>query len=223
MKKLRLVPVALLAAIALGAVGATPALAGEFTPAQWLVNGAEIFISAAMLVEGEILLRDTFLKIGVTCSFQAEGFASPTGKLVIEKFYNLGSGTATGEPLSGQALLCKNEEGCEASSTDIEVWPAKLSWLFELVLEMPSRDYFTLSGKVEYEVLCLVLNIAMSETCSAETVEGEVENETGGATWKSVAWSPLANCSGGGKEVGEIQMVMGNVIKSPGGTVTISE
>jgi len=224
MERLQSVVWAVLAMLMLGLVLAAPAMAEEeFVKAQWLVGGAKLAMALSAVIEGEWWLRDTRLRIAVRCSFDAEVVVQTNSILKVQRFLNL-AGVQTGEPLSGEALLCVAQEGCENSPTDVEVWPASLPWQFELVLEPVSRDFFILGG-LEYEVLCLALNIPMSETCSTGTtkISAEVENEVAGVIWAPVAWTPSNNCSSGGAGTGEIGMFAGSLLTSFEGVVQVSE
>jgi hypothetical protein len=230
MKKIHILVLAIVAVLsALSAIGASSAFAAlEFEPGVWLINGGSAG-SANALAEGELLLEDNKLGIAVICSGMFNGHfeAGEPDDLLIIAVFDLG-GKEFSSGLTGEGILCRTEKGCE-NSTDIEVWPENLPWLFLAELDKEDGKPWVLvfsdgNGAPGYEVMCLIIGTLVEELCEAAEGSGnEVMNATGGvSTTAGLKAEPNGPCTTGGAESGVIAAFTEGLLSAETGTLSIS-
>jgi hypothetical protein len=215
MKKLHVIGLALVAVLAFAAFSAASASA-----TQWLINGAPISGEPEGLIEAEALLRDTSFG-HVVCSLDIDVLWLSITLLDVIAVLTL-AGVQSGTPLSTSPILCKRVATCE-EGTDIEAWPKNLPW--KLTLELSGTKFINKLAEPEgsYEILCLIFGIASTDECTAPIgSSGEVVNVAGGVEAVG-AITPNGNCSLGGANKGEEELLPGNLLTSPSGTVSVSE
>jgi hypothetical protein len=201
----------------------TVALAETTLLAEWLVNGSAV--TALLPVEKvvEALYIDPRNGAHILCtSYIRDGSMDPSGVITWTATLTL-AGT---EVTLTSPLLCKAVAGCEESATDIELSPEGQPWHGLLILTEGGAFKELLFG-ASYFISCLVLGVKISEECTGPSAaEGgssvSVSNVTGGVE-STGPETPLANCTVGGKETGEVEFLAGNLLSSSEGTVTVSE
>jgi hypothetical protein len=189
----------------------------EFFLAEWLAGGAAVTTELATQTTGELLLEDTKTPVGkakVLCGFILDGWVASNSLGRVNEVLNLAGEAISSTPLSGLALECTAQSGCESSSAP-KVWPVGLGWETEVELMEYTGNSFELltlphSGGANpgWEIECLVLGLAVSDECTAP--EGVTELTLEGATLlgklslaiTELAKAPLALCSRSGEETG---------------------
>ena len=213
MRKIYVVSVALIAALALAAIGSASASA---TTLQWLANGKAITTGLSGKATGELTLGSTNglkLKIEdeVLCSWILVIEVDDEGGVwVIIEWLDL-----SGEKVSLTApLLCASVKTCEGTN---EVEPVNLPWLGHLELMGTEAEPLFLAvleagnghtgeaGNPGWSVSCKTALGTVTETC---TVAGQGLNVTNDATENDVLGvfeheaTPPATCSVGGANTG---------------------
>jgi hypothetical protein len=227
--KFRLFAVVLLAMSALGALTAASASAVTFLLAEWLWNGNPVTSELLVDVEGELLLEDTKLATDVLCSGILDGWVGVNGEDLITAVLNL-NGIEIGAPLTGTALECINEKGCENPL----VWPDNLPWPTLLELMEDTEIFFVIlmfgsSAPVGpgWDVECMSI-IPTSELCEAPAgaavkATNEATNVDGefSEVFTELAGFKLANCTVGGTETGIVEG-LGIILDTEGGNLQVS-
>jgi len=112
-----------------------------FLLAEWLVGGNPITTTLLVTSTGELLLEDEKGPLGVKgmvlCSGILDGTIGLTGEDEITELLTLAGVAVSLTALSGTALLCNGQEGCNTGTENAEVWAVNLPWLtlLELVEE----------------------------------------------------------------------------------------
>jgi hypothetical protein len=217
MKKHRVILLALMTMSAFGTIVVTSAYAEVTLLAEWLINGVGVTALTSVEGIGEILLKDSSNGSDVTCSAIGVGSVGPNGEGEITEILTLaGVAVSLVSP-----VLCKRGAVCEESTTDIEVSPENLPWRGSLFLMEDGKFLTSVLGQTAYSVSCLVLGIKITDECSTTGAAFLVENVAGGVTSVGPG-EPLANCSIGGAETGELEALAGNLLTALTGTLSIS-
>jgi len=231
MKRIQILGFALFAVFAFSAVMVSAAFAAEPTgnePALWLTTGGvEINKEELSEAEGELELRDTKVPIigaaAVLCSGILDGRVGPGGTDIITELLTLAGVKVPELAEGGTALLCTALEGCEASTTDIELRPDFLPWLttvllmtlnsnlepVELFLDLISEETIAKLGEPGYDLVCLVLGAAVEDLCSGPS-SLDLELMPTGELLGTFELEELelegllANCTQGGNQSGHI-------------------
>jgi len=216
MKSYRSIGVLLLVAFAVSAILVASASAEEISPAAWLANGEAITSSLAATVTGEVIIEDTKVGAGVTCSMSIDGTVGAGGEGTITAILSL-SGT---EVTLSAPLLCKSHKSCE-EGTDVEVAPEKLPWTTAVDVSS-SGTFLEIISAPTFYVTCLVLGFKTSDECVGTNSSFEVLNVTGGVEPMGQS-SPKTNCSIGGAETGSLEFLSGSLdTLTGGGTLAVS-
>jgi len=241
MRKIQVLGVALLALFAFGALTAVSASAtNTYLLAEWLLNGVAIGASETNLVEidGTLLLEDTKAVLGspaaVRCTGSFDGWVGPNSLGYISEMLSAAEEAISTTPLTGLALTCVAETGCETNTAPI-VYPVGLPWESEVELleqsgETTKRFTDLLStkangGKLGWEIEnCLVLGTAHEDECIFEAAAAELTLATGpvlqGMFSKAIAElnaQSLVTCTGGGEKTGVVEN-----FENKGGTYLVS-
>lgn len=197
------------------AIQATSASA-EGVLAEWLINGSSISSSLGSNTSGTLLLRDAKLGVAVSCNAILDGTIGPDGEDSTTELLTLAGVVAS----LTSPLLCTATEGCETSATDVEAAAENLPWS-SLVQTIEGR-MIDLVKESTFFISCLVLGIKTSEECTSTSSEYEAVNVTGGV--ELIGGSvPLAKCTVGGNESGEVCLIENTVTPNEGGTLAVSE
>lgn len=235
MAKLRIVGVALVAVFAFGALTAASASAAPtFLLALWLINGG--VLNEVLLVEsvGELLLEDSNVpilgKAMVLCSGILDGWVGPESlDYITEVLYLSGTAVST-TALSGEALVCTNQENCPEPL----VWAINLGWDTELELLEQSGltvPWFVIlllsengADKVGWEIECM--GLSTTDECTASqgaarlTLSGTELIANFSNEINELAEEKFASCSVGGSESGLVEG--GGPIVPDAGTLSAS-
>jgi hypothetical protein len=187
--------------------------------AEWLINGAPVATLTAVEGTGEGIMEDTARMISIKCSAIGIGSVGPDGEGELTEILNLEKIKIS----ETTPLLCQGVKGCEASSTDIEVFPKNLPYLGVLFLD-ESGSFLTkmTDGLATFKITCLVLGLKVSEECSSEKVIYEVLNVAGGVEAMGEGL-PRGNCTLGGEATERLEALPGNLLKpTAGGTLSMS-
>jgi len=203
MRKSHIVGITLFAMLAFGAFSAQ-AFALETV---WLEGGVKP--TEALLVEssGELLLVDLTEKTDVLCSGLDEGFIATGGNAKLDEVTRI-----LNLELTSSTILCtfstKEPGSCEESSSP-NAMAVGLPWKTELVLVGTQiLDLLTsASGKVGWDLTCLVLGITILDECTLATGETEINNGTEGNALVlfDETLQPLAECSIPKAKVGVVE------------------
>jgi hypothetical protein len=168
----------------------------EFLLAEWLVNGAAVVATLLITsVSSALLLEDSKATLGVKamvlCSGFLDGFIGPNGADEITELLTLAGVGVPLTVLTGTALLCSGQEGCETSTEGAEVWAANLPWLTLVELfeeESPTLvtgfvDLISKSaggGEPGWYVQCKTLAGTVDDECTGVFGANEATNVAGG-------------------------------------------
>src|ERR1700735_4143794 len=109
--------------------------------AEWLLGGKAVEATLSVQTRGELLLEDKKATLGIKamllCSGILDGTIGPDGEDEITEILSLAGVATSLTALSGTALLCSGQEGCNTGTENDEIWAVKLPWktLLELVEE----------------------------------------------------------------------------------------
>src|ERR1700735_4865429 len=219
------VGVALIAVFAFSAMAVASVASAAIVTllAEWLLGAKAVETTLNVETTGELLLEDKKATLGikamVLCSGILDGTIGPNGEDTITALLTLAKVAVPTTPLTGTALLCSGQEGCNTGTENDEIWAVKLPWttLLELVEEGGSSffaDLITATGGPGWYVQCATALGTADDTCLVEETQGvaEVTNGTGGALGKfSEAFTllvedKLANCTASSeKETGNVE------------------
>lgn len=219
MKKLQIV-MAFLAVFAFSAIAVTTASAEETLLAEWLANKEAFTGSLASEDSGELLIEDSGVGGGMTCSVILSGTVTGgDGVGSITKFLSLEKAEIS---LENPLRSCVGEGAC-LKETDIEVAPHGLTW--PALMFLTSKGLFLLAMfDVVYFISCLSSLLGLvTDECSAPSagIAWEVLNVTGGAELMGIG-EPKLNCSLGGVGTGVLEAIPGNIIKDGTKTLELS-
>jgi hypothetical protein len=242
MRKIQVLGIALLALFAFGALTAMSASAANtYLLAEWLLNGVAIGASETNLVEidGTLLLEDTKAVLGspaaVRCTGSFDGWVGPNSLDFITEVLNVAEESISTTPLTGLALTCVAETGCESSTPPL-VYPVGMPWESEVELLEQSGEATALrfmdlittknnGGKLGWEIEnCLVLGTAHEDECVATEGVTELTLAAGpvllGAFSRTITelnGQSLATCTGSGAATGVVENFEGK-----GGTFLVA-
>jgi hypothetical protein len=202
----------------------------RFLPAEWLVAGAALTSELATQTSGEILLEDTKAitgKLAVLCSGILDGRVGLKGLAWVSEVLNLAGEAISSTPLSGLALECTSQTGCETSMA-AKVWPVGLGWEAEAALyEEVGGNFFALlslphsgGSNPGWEIECLVLGTSDVDECTTAediaelTLEGTKLLKKASLAFAELTEIKLLSCSQGGAESGVVEGE---------GTITLNE
>ncbi|MGC2374565.1 MAG: hypothetical protein WA484_11900 [Solirubrobacteraceae bacterium] len=239
MTRFGLVGAVLAVAFVSGVLVPVSASAVSFLLAEWLVNGSPVTSELLTETTGELLLEDSkapFVgKASVLCSGILDGWIAPNSLGWISELLTLAGVAVSTTVLSGTALECTAQSGCE-TSTKPKVWFANLGWETEVELMEDGTEAFFVDlilphaggGNPGWEITeCLVLGVSITDECTAaESVaelklEGTTLLEKFSKIFSELAGVKLANCSQGGTESGAIEGE-DSVILGGGGELSVS-
>jgi hypothetical protein len=213
----------------------------EFLLAEYLLNG--VGLTSTLLVEtsGELELKNTKApvigKAAVLCSGILVGDIGEDGADDVTEVLNLEKVAISSTSLSGEALLCTDDENCESA----KVWPVGLPWLS--LLQLWETLTATIGGlnsgfgvlltsqkgsAVGWYVECTVLGVKADEECTTATGVSSATNVTGGVdgtfsdSFTESMGLKLAECSGNKEETGVVEG-LGTTAPPSGDTLTVSE
>ncbi len=208
----------------------------EFLSAEWLDSGVAVTGELSTETTGELLFEDikaTTGKISILCSGLLDGWIGPNSLGWTSEVLNLSGEAISATALSGLALECTAQKGCESGSAP-KVWPLHLGWEAEVDLVEQTGTFFALlslphsgGGSPGWEMECLVLGITVTDECTSSegvaelTLEGTSLLEKISPTFAELAEAKLATCSLGGEESGVIEGEDSVVLKE-GGELTAS-
>jgi len=213
MRKLHMVGLALVAAVAFSAFSVASAFALEST---WLVDGAKPAAAVAADSTGTLELEDTKAgpfgeSVAITCEGTDEG--------------TIGPGPADTETKITTSK-CKASKLCSESPAPTAT-ALKLPWTtkVELIGAAFYDDIVAGTGEVEYKTTCTVLGISIEDTC--KLVLGRALLENNGSNVNAVfsktdTNQPAGNCSRGGTGTGLVGGTDLN-LSTEGLTIAISE
>jgi hypothetical protein len=204
MRKFHIVGITLFAMLAFGAFSVSSAFALETV---WLEGGVKPTEALLVESEAELLLTDTKEGTVVLCSGLDEGFIATGGNAKLDEVTRI-----LNLELTSSTILCtfssKTPGSCEESSSP-NAMAVGLPWKTELVLVGAQfLDLLTsASGKVGWDLTCLVIGITILDECTLTTGETEVTNGTEGNAL--VLFSELlqkkALCTLSGEETGVVE------------------
>jgi len=190
--------------------------------AEWLLGGKAVEATLSVQTRGELLLEDKKATLGIKamllCSGILDGTIGPDGEDEITEILSLAGVATSLTALSGTALLCSGQEGCNTGTENDEIWAVKLPWktLLELVEETGFTGFADLisagtAGSPGWYVQCATALGTADDECRSEQGVAEATNVAGGvlATF-SEAFTLLvedtnANCSASSeKETGVV-------------------
>jgi len=217
-----------------------------FLLAEWLLNGSAItgtlLVTSTSGTSGLTLidLKATLgVKAAVLCSGILDGFIGENGADEITELLTLGGVAVPLTALSGTALLCAGQEGCETSTEGAEVWAVHLPWLTLLQLfeeESPTlvTGFVILiseeagGGKPGWYVQCKTALGTVDDECLATEGGAEATNGTAGVlvsfseAFQLLVIGENANCSASSeKETGVVEGANNEEISTEG-TLSVS-
>jgi hypothetical protein len=217
----------------------------EFLLAEWLLNGNEVtatlLVTASSTGLGLIDLKATLgVEAEVLCNGSLDGFIGENGADEITEALSLGGASISLTALSGTALLCAGQKGCETSTEGAEVWAVNLPWLTLLQLyeeESPTLvtgfviliSPHTGGGNPGWYVQCKTLAGTVDDECTAAQGMVEATNPmmgSGVTTTFSEAFTLLvggvnANCTASSENETGVVAGVGEET-SEEGTLTVS-
>jgi hypothetical protein len=208
----------------------------KFLAAEWLVGGVAVTAELATETTGELLFEDTKAttgKVAILCSGIFDGWVGPSSLGWVSEVLNLSGEAISTTPLTGLALECTAQEGCESSGAP-KAWPVNLGWETEVDLMEQGGTFFDVltlphsgGGNPGWEFECLVIGIAVTDECTASqdvaqlTLEGTSLLDKTSAEFDESAEVKLATCSLGGEESGVVEGE-GPIVLKAGGELTAS-
>ena len=242
MRKIQVLGVALLALFAFGALTAVSASAvNTYLLAEWLLNGVAIGASETNLVEidGTLLMEDTKAVLGspaaIRCTGSFDGWVGPNSLGYISEILSAAEEPISTSPLTGLALTCTSETGCESNTAPL-VYPVGLPWESEVELLEQSGEATNLrftdllstkasGGKLGWEIEnCLVLGTSHEDECTATEAAAELTLAAGpvllGTFSKAITeltGQSLVTCTGSGGQTGVLENFEGK-----GGTFLVA-
>lgn len=207
-----------------------------FLSAEWLDNGVAVTANSSTETTDELLLEDTKASLGkvaVLCSELLDGWVGPNSLGWVSEILNLAGEAISTTPLTGLALECTAQEGCESSSA-AKIWPLNLGWETGVDLMEQAGNFFTLlflphsgGGNPGWELECLALGISIVDECATSgnaselTLEGAKLLEKLSLAFAELAETKLPTCSLGGEESGVVEGG-GSIALKAGGELTAS-
>ncbi len=164
-----------------------------FLSGEWLVNGSAVVGTLLVTATFTLTLIDLKASLGVKaavlCSGILDGTISAKGEGEFTEALTLGGTGVSLTALSGTALLCAGQEGCETSAEGAEVWAVKLPWktVFELYeMESPVLvvGFIILGIFPSWYVQCKTALGTVDDECTTTQSASEATNATGGVTSK---------------------------------------
>lgn len=205
MKKLYVMMMALVAVFAFSAVVAGAASAETTLLAEWLINAAPVTELVSVETVGTIRLQDTSNGATVECPGSLIGSVGPSGEDEITELLNAAKGIVN---LTTPDKECTSSAVCE-KTTDIEV--SATPPIHTLLVLMENGTILDLALNTGYTVVCLVLGIKITDTCTTKENSGAVvENVVGKNVTAKGAVEELGTCSVGGTGTGLIETLAGN-------------
>jgi len=205
MKKLQVVSLALVALFAFSAMLATTASAAGTLLPEWLIKGVGVTTLTSVIIEGELLLKDTGVSAGVKCSGKFIGSVGPSGEDEITSVQSLTGATIT---LAAPLTTCVKEENCGGTPS---VAPEELPWHTLLYLVESTGKYRDLTFHAGYSVTCTILGIKVEDNCTTTNSSAEIVNPAGGA--ESIGEiTPKGTCSAGGAGTAFLEAEPGNKV-----------
>jgi hypothetical protein len=201
-------PIQMLAFLVVFALGVSAVASAS--AAEWLVGGVAAN-KAPSEGNGMLIFVDSKINLSMECSGIFDGTIGPGAADSVTEVLTLGKVAAS----LAAPLVCTALGGCEAAGKT-EVAPEGLPWTTEL-----TSTTTDLTVKATYWSTCRVLGLQTTEECTTENSSYKVVNVTGGVEAQGEI-TPLANCTVGGKESGSQNWVLGNLLTSPSGTVSIA-
>jgi RHS repeat-associated protein len=239
MRRFLLIGVTLTAVFAVGALVVVPASAVTFLLAEWLVNGAAVTAELSAETTGALLLEDSKApvvgKTAVLCSGILMGWVGPNSLDWVSEMLTLAGVAVSTTPLTGTALECTAQTGCETSTKPL-VWIVGLGWETEAELMEDGTETFFVDlflphsggGNPGWEISeCLVFGVSQSDECTAVEVVSEfvLSGSESLAKFSNVftelAGAKLATCTQGGAESGVIEGE-GAITLKEGGELSLS-
>jgi len=221
MKKHQIVLLALAAVFALSAVLAATASAEATLLAEWLFKAAPITTLTATETKGKLILLDEGIGAEVECEGTLDGSVGANGEdEITEVLSKAGAKVTLGAPLTS----CVSLKGCEAAKA-IELSPAEtLPWHSLLYLDETTGSFLdTIFQAAGFEIVCTILDIKATDTCTMTGETSTLVNQTAGAEATGLA-EPAANCTIGGTAKGRETYVAGNKItNTKGEAILVSE
>ncbi len=213
-----------------------------FLLAEWLVGGLPVTTTLLVEGRGELLLEDKKGPLGIKamilCSGIMLGTIGPSGEGEITELLTLGGVAVSLSPLSGTALLCSGQEGCNTGTENVEVWVVNLPWkgLLELMEEASPTSFqgfaglgfaHTGGGNPGWYIFCPTALGNQEDECTAEEGVVEAINLTGGVegidseAFTLLAGDKLGSCTASSeKETGVLEGT-GELV-SQEGTLSVS-
>jgi hypothetical protein len=223
MRKLHILGLWLVLAVAFSTAGASTASAETTLLGEWFVGGTRFSGTLPTENNNKIIFEDTSFSVSVECTDTIVGSVTGESSGVGEATEILtASKVKTGTPLSGTALECGKKSGCENSA---KVWPLRLPWSTVVYL-LENGDFWEqfASESVDFEVECTVLLTKTSDECGfgSSGTSVEILNIAIGVEGTEEALLPLMNCSLGGSGSGVITPLKGNTTTVSGGVLSVS-
>jgi Trypsin len=188
--------------------------------AEWLANGVALTSELLTETSGEFSLEDSKTALGkakILCSGILDGWVGPSSLGWVSEILNLSGEAISTTPLTGLALECTSQEGCE-SSTKPKVWPVGLGWETEVELMVEESVFFALlslphasGANPGWEMECLVLGAAVVDECTSSegvselALEGTTLLDKLSGAFTELADVELMNCTQGGEASGVIE------------------
>ena len=209
--------------------------------AEWLLGAKAVEATLSVETVGELLLEDKKATLGIKaallCSGILDGTIGPNGADEITELLTLAKVAVSKTALSGTALLCSGQEGCNTGTENDEVWAVNLPWktTLELVEETGFTGFAdlinpnTAGGTVGWYVQCATALGTADDECLAKQGAAESSNGTGGVLGSfKEAFTLLvedinAKCSASSEaESGNVESVTAGETKVVGSTEVLS-
>lgn len=189
-----------------------------FSLAEWLVAAGAVTTTLLVESSGLLTLEDKKGPLGVRgavlCSGILDGTIGPNGEDEITELLRLDGVTAVSlTALSGNALLCDGQAGCNTGTGNAEVWAVNLPWLTSVErVEEASPTLFqgfvdlilphTGGGEPGWYTFCPTALGNQEDECKAPEAAAEKSNITGGGVldvfaevFTLLVGAELAKCS----------------------------
>lgn len=187
--------------------------------AEWLANGAPVTAELGTETSGELELTDTKTLVGevtVLCSEVMAGWVGPSSLDHASEVLNLGKEAVSNTALSGTALTCTAQKGCE-TGTAPTLYPLHMPWDSEVELYEGTAIkgpffidlLFGSGGSPGWELTCLVVGTSVTDECtfvkegeaaSELTLEGSTLLANFSKEITELSGAKLGTCSQGGAE-----------------------
>jgi hypothetical protein len=187
--------------------------AGATLLAEWLVDGSAVGTLTNTEAADVFILEDATNGLSAVCEGVLDGSVGSNGENEINEVLVGGMAASLLKP-----IVCRGERAC---SGDLELAPEDLPW-HGLLLLTGGGLFRDAVSQMTIWYKCEIIGILMEEECTTKNDTYEVLNVTDGVEGMGEI-TPLLTCTSGGNGVLAVDFVAGNVERTLGGVLSVSE